>query len=111
VTTVQEAGSHRSITDATIEVLTSQDEIVATLTPDATGRATRDLTEGSYVVRITHPRYAAETRRVQVLSRQTVEIRANLRTGSTAASPARSSSAVERAVDEGLRGTRRALGF
>src|SRR5262245_53284092 len=68
VATVQEAGSHRGITGATIEVLTVQNEIVATLTPDATGRATRDLTEGSYIVRITHPRYAAETRRVQVLS-------------------------------------------
>jgi carboxypeptidase family protein len=103
VATVQDAGSHRSITDATIEVLTTQNDIVATLAPDSTGRATRDLEEGIYVVRVSHPRYAAEVRRIQVLSRQTVEIRANLRVGS--------SSPVQRAVSEGLRGVRRALRF
>jgi hypothetical protein len=103
VATVQEAGSHRSITDATIEVLTTQNDIVATLAPDAAGRATRDLNEGVYVVRVSHPRYAAEVRRIQVLSRHTVEIRANLRAGS--------SSPVQRALNDGLRGVRRALRF
>src|SRR6185295_2667714 len=37
VTIVQAAGSRRSVTDATIEVLTTQNAIVATLTPDSTG--------------------------------------------------------------------------
>ena len=103
VATVQEAGSQRSITDATIEVLTTHNDIVATLAPDSTGRATRDLIEGVYVVRVSHPRYAADVRRIQVLSRQTVEIRANLRAGS--------SSPIQRAVNDGLRGVRRALRF
>src|SRR4051794_7686439 len=57
VAIVQAAGSHRTINDATIEVLTTQDAIVATLTPDSSGRATQALTEGVYVVRISHPRY------------------------------------------------------
>ena len=37
VATVQEAGTHRGVSDATIEVLTTQNDIVATMTPDATG--------------------------------------------------------------------------
>jgi hypothetical protein len=90
VATVQEAGSHRAVTDATIEVLTTQNQVVATLTPDASGRASHDLKEGAYVVRVSHPRYAVDVRRVQVFSRQTVEIRATLHAGS--------SSTVERAV-------------
>src|SRR5262245_33417920 len=103
VATVQEAGSHRSVDDATIEVLTAGNELVATLTPDASGRATQDLKEGVYVVRISHPRYAAEVRRVQVFSRQTVEVRANLRVGS--------SSPLDRAVNSGARAVRKAFHF
>ena len=103
VAIVQAAGSRRSVTDATIEVLTTQNAIVATLTPDATGRVTRELTEGVYVVRVSHPRYAAEVRRVQVVPRQTVEIRASLRAGS--------SSPIARAVNDGMSAVRRALRF
>jgi hypothetical protein len=103
VTTVQEAGSHRGVSDATIEILTTQNDVVATLAPDATGRATQDLKEGTYVVRVSHPRYAADVRRVQVQPRQTVELRATLRAGS--------SSPVERAVNNGIHSVRRALGF
>ena len=103
VTIVQAAGSRRSVTDATIEVLTTQNAIIATLTPDSTGRVTQELTEGVYVVRVSHPRYAAEVRRVQVLPRQTVEIRASLRAGS--------SSPIERAVKDGVGAVRRALRF
>jgi hypothetical protein len=103
VAIVQAAGSRRSVTDATIEVLTTQNAIVATLTPDSTGRVTRELTEGLYVVRVSHPRYAAEVRRVQVLPRQTVEIRASLRAGS--------SSPIARAVNDGVSAVRKALRF
>jgi len=95
VATVQEAASHHGVPDATIEVLTPQNDIVATLSPDSTGRATQDLNEGVYVVRVSHPRYAAQERRIQVQSRRTVEITTNLRAGSS--SP--------------LRRIRRALGF
>ena len=100
---VQAAGSRGSVTGATIEVLTTQNAIVATLSPDSTGRVTQELTEGVYVVRVSHPRYAAEVRRVQVLPRQTVEIRASLRAGS--------SSPIERAVNSGVTAARRALRF
>jgi carboxypeptidase family protein len=103
VTIVQAAGSRRGVSDANIEVLTTQNAIVATLTPDATGQATKELKEGVYVVRVSHPRYAAEVRRIQVLPGQTVEIRASLRAGS--------SSPIQRAVNNGVNAVRRALRF
>lgn len=105
VATVQEASSHRGVSDATIEVLTPQNEIVATLKPDATGRATQDLREGAYVVRVSHPRYAADVRRIQVFSRQTVELHATLHAGSSAPS------SLERAVNSGIRAVGKALRF
>jgi hypothetical protein len=103
VTIVQAAGSRGSVTDATIEVLTTQDALVATLTPDQTGRVTQELTEGVYVVRVSHPRYASEVRRVHVLPRQTVEMRASLRPGS--------SSPIKRAVNSSVGAVRKALRF
>lgn len=103
VAVVQAAGSHRSVPDATVEVLTPQDAIVATLTPDSTGRVTQELREGDYVVRVSHPLYAADIRRVHVMPRQTVEIRATLRAGS--------SSPIDRAVNNGVSAVRRAFRF
>jgi hypothetical protein len=103
VAIVQAAGSHRSVTDATVEVLTTDNALVATLTPDAAGRVTQSLREGVYVVRVSHPRYAAEARRIQVQPRQTIEIKTTLRAGS--------SSPIERAVSKGAGSIRRALGF
>jgi hypothetical protein len=103
VAIVREAGSLRSVSGATIEVLTTQDAIVATLNPDSTGRATQQLREGIYIVRVSHPRYSAEARRIQVLPRQTTEIRTNLRAGS--------SSPIERAGNGGVNAVRKALRF
>jgi len=76
---------------------------VATLTPDSTGRVTQELLEGVYVVRVSHPRYAPEVRRVHVLPRQTVEMRASLQPGS--------SSPIKRAVNGGVNAVRKTLRF
>ena len=103
VAIVKAAGSHDVVSDATVEVLTTEDALVATLTPDAAGRAMQELREGVYVVRVTHPRYAADVRRVQVQPQQTIEIRTALRAGS--------SSPMKRAVNKGVGAVRRALGF
>ena len=103
VTIVQAAGSASGVADATIEVLNTQNALVATLTPDATGRAAQQLKEGVYVVRVSHPRYAAEARRIEVRPRQTTEIRTTLRAGS--------SSSVERAVNSGVSAVKKALRF
>jgi hypothetical protein len=114
VAIVQAANSRRSVSDATIEVLTTQNAVVATLTPDSTGQATKALREGVYVVRVRHPRYAAEVRRVHVLPRQSVEIRTTLRPAGAApgSSAARgSSSPVVRAVGGGVKAVRKVLPF
>jgi hypothetical protein len=103
VAIVQAAGTRQSVPDATVEVLTTQNALVATLTPDATGRAMQELREGLYIVRVSHPRYAAEVRRIQVVPRQTVEIRASLHAGS--------SSPIEHAVNGTVNAFRRALRF
>jgi len=103
VATVYAAGSNRSVTDATVEVLTTENALVATLTPDSTGRVTHELREGMYVVRFSHPRYAAEVRRIQVEPQQTIEIKTTLHAGS--------SSPITRAVNKGVGAARRAFGF
>ncbi len=105
VTIVQATGTRGSVTDATVEVLTTENAVVATLTPDATGRVTQELKEGVYVVRVSHPKYAADTRRVQVLPRQTVEVRASLRSGSS------SPTSLDRAVNSSVSAVRKALRF
>jgi hypothetical protein len=106
VAVVQAAGSRGAVTDAMVEILTPQNALVATLTPDATGRVTQELKEGVYVVRVSHPKYEADVRRVQVLPRQTVEVRANLRAGSSS-----SPTAVDRAVNKGVNAVLKALRF
>ena len=103
VAIVQAAGTRQALPDATVEILTTQDALVAMLTPDAKGRAVQELQEGVYVVRVSHPRYAAEARRVQVLPRQTVEITASLRPGS--------STTVEHKLNGAVNAVRRALRF
>jgi hypothetical protein len=103
VAIVAAAGSHQVVANATVEVLTSDNALVATLTPDAAGTVRLQLKEGVYVVRVSHPRYAADVRRIQVQPRQTIEIKTTLRSGS--------SSPVQRAVSKGAGSIRRALGF
>ena len=103
VAIVHAAGSNPGVTDATVEVLTTENTLVATLTPDSAGRVTQELKEGVYVVRISHPRYAADVRRIQVQPRQTIEIKTTLRAGS--------SSPIDRAVSKGAGAVRRAFGF
>jgi hypothetical protein len=100
---VRAAGSQRAVADATVEVLTTDDALVATLKPDALGRVTQHLREGVYLVRVSHPRYAADVRRVQVQPQQTVAVTTLLRQGS--------SSALDRTVNKGVSAVRRALGF
>jgi len=103
VTVVQDAGSHRAVSDASVEVLTADNALVATLAPDPSGRVTQPLREGAYIVRVSHPRYAPEVRHILVMPHQTVEVRAALRAGSSSPS--------ERTVSNGWRAVRRALHF
>jgi hypothetical protein len=103
VTIVQDAASAKGVPDATIEILTPKNALVATLTPDAAGRARQSLQEGRYVVRVKHPSYASEVRDIQVFPKQVLEIKASLRAGSDPH--------VKGMVGDGARAVRRALHF
>ncbi len=84
VAIVQDATSQAAVSDAAVEVLTLEDALVARLTPDSQGRVEQPLREGAYRVRVSHPSYSAESRKVQVMPQQTVELRMTLRPGSSA---------------------------
>jgi hypothetical protein len=87
VAVVQDIKTDKAISDATIEVLTPEDVIVTTLKPDWRGKARFKLEEGRYRVRATHPRYRSEVRDVQLISKESTEVRLQLRSGSGALDP------------------------
>lgn len=77
VTLVRDARTDRPVADATLEILTPKDALVTTVaTPAGEGR--RTLKQGTYRLRVSHPRYATETRQIQVLAGQTSELRVRL---------------------------------
>jgi hypothetical protein len=78
VAIVREARTDKPVTDATVEIFTPQDALVTTLSSAATGQIRQPLKEGPYRLRVSHPRFGAETRQVQVLARQTAEVRFQL---------------------------------
>ena len=78
VAIVQDAGTGKPVTDATVEVLTLKDAVVTTLTPGAEGQARGRLKEGTYRLRVIHPRFVAEARQVQIVAGQTSEVRLRL---------------------------------
>lgn len=105
VAIVQDAKTEKAVSDATIEILTPQNAVVTTLTPNWSGKARYTLDEGHYRVRVSHPRFAAEIRQVQVVSRQTAEVRVQLRAGASSALRH-----AERVIDEGVSAMRRLFG-
>ena len=102
VARVQEARSGAVVGDATVEILTPKDALVATL-PTTNGEVRRQMKEGLYRLKVTHPRYATEVRQIQVLAGQTAEIRVALaaRPSGTPLTPA------ERAVNQGVEGLKK----
>ena len=84
---VQEARSGGPIPEATVEVLTQKDAVVTTLVAQAEGRAQGNLPEGTYRLRVSHPRVAPESRQVHIINGHTAEIRLKLAARATAARP------------------------
>jgi len=78
VAIVQDGRTGRPVSDATVEVLTLKDAVVTTLGPGTNGQARGKLKEGSYRLRVTHPRFVAETRQVQVVAGQISEVHVRL---------------------------------
>jgi carboxypeptidase family protein len=76
---VQEARSGKPVADATVELLTLQDALV-TMVPPAPGAGTAKtpMKEGTYRLRVKHPRYATESRQIYVLAGQTAQINVRL---------------------------------
>ena len=97
IVAIVEDRSGKPVGDATVEVLTPKDALVTSLA-SAGGEAKRQLKEGTYRLRVTHPRYATEVRQIQIVAGQTAEIRVRLapRAAGSPLTPA------ERAVNEGV---------
>jgi hypothetical protein len=98
VAVVREARTDRPVPDATIEIYTRENALVTTLAPAGNGRARQPLKEGPYRLRVSHPRFGAEVRQIQVLSGQTAEVRIQLTQRTGGSSPLGSAT---RAVTEG----------
>lgn len=88
VAILRDAASHDPVPRATIEILTLQDALLASLTPDSSGYARRALKEGSYKIRVSHPDYTLATRRIHITPGDTLELRVDLHTGSSLPLPA-----------------------
>jgi Carboxypeptidase regulatory-like domain len=74
VAVIQEASSGRPVLDATVEIYTLENRLVTTLSPKQQGRAQQGVNEGPYNLRVSHPRFASQTKQVQVQPGQTSEI-------------------------------------
>jgi len=79
VAIVQDGKTEKAVSDATIEVLTPGDALIRNLTPDKAGQARWKLDEGHYRLRVSHPGYRTEVRDVQLVSKETTEVRVQLR--------------------------------
>jgi hypothetical protein len=104
VAIVREAKTDKPVSDATIEVFTPQDALVTTLTSAPKGQVRHTLREGSYRLRVSHPRFGAEVRQIHVLSGQTAEVRVQLAHRFGGSSPVGEAT---RAVNEGVNAVHR----
>ena len=100
VAVVLEAKTDRAVPKATVEILTLQDAVVNTVTLDPAGKGRYALDEGQYRLRVTHPKYRAETQQVHVRRGETAEVRVTLR--SAAQSGSAPQDKAERAIKESV---------
>lgn len=87
VAILQEWPIDKPVGSATLEVLTPKDELVATLISAAGGQIRYSLKEGSYRLRVSHPRFDAEKRSIHVVSGQTTELTIAMRPSSSGSTP------------------------
>lgn len=74
LTVVRDPGD-APLSDARVDVLTIDHAVVTSFSAAAPSGGPRVLKEGTYRLRVTHPRYAPETRLVQVIAGHTSEVR------------------------------------
>jgi len=89
----------KPLPEATIEVLTPKDALVTSLRASDPAGARYTLKEGTYRLRASHPKLAAETRTVQVIAGQTSEIRFRLAPRAAASPTVPSTEPVGEAVE------------
>ena len=102
---VVDAKTDKAVSNATVEILMPNNALVTTAGSSYFGKASSTLDEGEYRIRVTHPKFGAETRNVQVMSGQSTEVRLRLRSGASA--PLREA---ERVVGKGVSVVRRLFG-
>ena len=78
VAVVHDTRNDRPIPGATVEVLTRDDTLVATITLPSDGLARHRLSAGTYRLRAQHPGFDAVTRDVEVHPGETAEVRLQL---------------------------------
>ena len=81
--------------------------LLTTLAAGDSGQARTRLREGTYRVRVTHPRYTPDTRRVHVGAGETAEVRIQLTPRGPSSGPPAVVSETTRTVHEGVRAVRR----
>ena len=109
VAVVHDARTDRPVLGPNVEILGADDTIVTTLGAGDSGQVRARLREGVYRVRVTHPSYAPDTRRIRVGGGQTAELRIQLAPrGPGSRQPAVVAGAA-RAVNEGVGTVRRFL--
>ena len=109
VTVVRDARTDRPVTGPNVEILGADDAIVTTLGAGDSGQVRTRLHEGTYRVRVTHPRYATDTRRVRVGAGQTAEVRIQLAPRPPGSGPPAVVTGAARAVNEGVGAIRHLL--
>lgn len=122
VTIVRDASTGMPISDARIEVLTPEDDLVTTLGHGDAGLARRTVAAGGYRLRVVHPQFVDATRDVRVLPSEVAEVHFDLTRrpprDAEVAAPSRAphesrgspGDRAARAVDRGVGATRRFLG-
>ena len=91
----------KPLANVTVEVLTPKDALVTTLVASETG-ARYPLKEGTYRLRVSHPKFVPQTRTVQVLAGHTSEIRFRLGARATATPGGLPVGDASRAVNESV---------
>ena len=104
VAVVQDARTRRPVPDAIVEVLTPNEALITTLDAEANGRARGRVREGTYRLRVQHPRYVSDARRVHIVAGHTTEVRMGLTPRAGSSPPA---AAAEHAIQEGARAIQR----
>ena len=99
VAILRELPSEKPVNAATLEILTPQKELVTMLTSPESGRVRYSLKEGSYRLRVSHPRFEAENRTIHVASGQTAEVRIGMKRSTEGSTPLGST---VQTVDEGV---------